>query len=128
MFFKGNGNFYSDVRGYRWCDGSIMFTGFNTVLPPNAPCCVDGSQTNAFNTDNVYEGYGWGLFPPSSEHPGGVNVLFADGSTRFITDTVYCGNLNNAEQGLSSRSNYGFWGSLGSRNASDTLTREKDLQ
>jgi prepilin-type processing-associated H-X9-DG protein len=26
--------------------------------------------------------------PPSSNHPGGVNVVFADGSVKFIKDTL----------------------------------------
>ena len=26
--------------------------------------------------------------PPSSNHPGGVNIAFADGSVKYIKDTV----------------------------------------
>jgi prepilin-type N-terminal cleavage/methylation domain-containing protein/prepilin-type processing-associated H-X9-DG protein len=53
---------------------------FNTVLPPNSPAC-----------DN-YATYWWGGYPPQSMHPGGVNALMADGSVRFISETIDCGN------------------------------------
>jgi prepilin-type processing-associated H-X9-DG protein len=29
-----------------------------------------------------------GSVPPTSNHPGGVNVAFADGSVKFIKDSV----------------------------------------
>ena len=28
------------------------------------------------------------VMPPSSHHPGGVNVLFGDGSVKFVKDSV----------------------------------------
>ena len=36
----------------------------------------------------------WGFFSAQSNHSGGVNVGLADGSVRFVSDTVDCGNLN----------------------------------
>src|SRR5690606_29773220 len=55
--------------GVQWFDGYPAFTGFSTILPPNSPSCAN---------DNW--GDQWGVFSASSHHPGGVNVLMADGS------------------------------------------------
>lgn len=63
-------------RGYPWREGSIWRNGFNTLLPPNAPCYRPNGEW-------------WELVTPaSSYHPGGVNACFADGSVRFVTDGV----------------------------------------
>ena len=98
--------------GTFWTDGQPMYVAFNTVLPPNGPACADGGS--------------WGdsthlVIPPASRHPGGVNACLADGSVRFISETIDTGNLN-ARQGLSGPSVYGVWGALGSRAGGD-ITR-----
>lgn len=63
-------------RGYPWREGSIWRNGFNTLLTPNKPCFRPNTQW-------------WELVTPaSSYHPGGVNVCLADGSVRFVTESV----------------------------------------
>jgi prepilin-type processing-associated H-X9-DG protein len=98
--------------GSLWTDGQAERVGFTTVLPPNAPGCTDDANGNA-DSVNV-------ILPPSSNHPGGVNAGLADGSVRFIAETINCGNLGIA-QPANGPSNYGVWGSMGSKAGGDTV-------
>ena len=56
----------------------------STAAPPNwqwpsagGNCCPGGAHD-----------WSWGIIPPRSMHPGGVNALLGDGSVRFISNTV----------------------------------------
>ena len=97
------------VSGLRWCDGRPVYTGFTTVLPPNAPSCV-----------STLEWWYWGIFTPSSNHPGGVNGLMADASVHFISETIDVGDLTLPET-VSGPSPYGVWGAMGSRSGGELL-------
>ena len=61
----------------------LIWCSYNHFMPPNTVQCV---ATNDGNTET------WGsvmdAIPPSSNHPGGVNMAMADGSVRFIKDSV----------------------------------------
>ncbi len=93
------------IAGLRWNDGNVGFVAVNTVLPPNTPTC----QTGTWDGDD-------GVYPPTSYHPGGVLGTLADGSTRFISDSVDSGNLAAAAPtAVGGASPYGVWGALGSR-------------
>lgn len=82
-------------RGYPWREGSIWRNGMTTLLPPNKPC---------FRPNN---GEWWQLVTPaSSYHTGGVNVGLADGSVRFVTETIDADT----------------WLAAGSKNGGETLT------
>lgn len=97
--------------GLDWHDGQPMYVAFNTVLPPNAPACADGGSYG----DSTHL-----VIPPASRHTGGVNVLMADGAVRFIGNSIDTGNVS-AKQTISGPSQYGVWGSLGSRAGGETL-------
>ena len=105
--------------GKRWSDGAPIYTGFNTILPPNAASCVQGS-------DDVNAA----VIAPSSFHPGGVNVTLVDASVRFMSDTIdYTSNNGrpapdntsgpNAIR-TSGRSIHGIWGAMGSSNGGES--------
>lgn len=70
-------------------------------------CAVDGPEA----TDGYYSS--------ASFHPGGVQIVFADGSVRFIVNSIDCGDLANiplaADQSIESpvASSFGIWGALG---------------
>jgi len=96
----------------QWDHGSTSHIGFTTVLPPNGPAC--GSTTNDDGSD--------GVWPPSSYHPGGVNVAMADGSVRFVGDSIDTGNLQApSPTGVTGQSPYGVWGAMGSRAGSEII-------
>ena len=103
-------------RGFRWSDGMPLFTGINTILPPNREIVMSGDCVDCS-----------GILPPSSRHQGGVHVAFADGSVRFVTDNIESGDPNQPTVHLGSghppgsESPFGLWGALGTR-ASGELT------
>ncbi len=91
-------------RTSRWVDGRPYFVGFQTILPPNSPSCIKAGEG------------GDGLMSASSEHPGGVTVLMADGSVRFVEETIDCGDLSKkAPRNNRAPTVYGVWGALGSK-------------
>ena len=102
-----------NTRGYIWGLGSTGFTMFNTIVPPN-------SKTYPWNSCNFI---GWGsngvpswpnaangqnFANATSNHPGGVNVLFADGSVKFIKDSIA---MN-------------IWWALGTRNGGEVVSSD----
>ena len=91
-------------RNARILDGLVMYSSFNTILPPNAPTCVwaDSEASNGFYT-------------PSSNHTGGINTARLDGSVGFVSDTVDTNGLPDTMQGsyLQGESPYGVWGAMG---------------
>jgi prepilin-type N-terminal cleavage/methylation domain-containing protein/prepilin-type processing-associated H-X9-DG protein len=101
--------------GSLWTDGQLERVGFNTVLAPNAPGCTDDNNGNA-DSINVVQ-------PPSSRHPGGVVVGMADGSVRFVANTINTGNLAIA-QPATGPSNYGVWGALGSKAGGESVAAD----
>ena len=99
--------------GRRWGDGAMMFTGFNTMLPPNSPSC---------NPSGGGDHWASTVVSASSNHPGGVNVCFADGSVRFVSNTIDAGNSATPfPTSASVISPYGVWGALGSIAGGETV-------
>lgn len=116
-----NGMYYanpSNAFGYfgtNWTDCETVRCGFNTVLPPNSPSC---NVTSTICTGcGVTDAQG-GVFPPTSNHPGGVNGVMVDASVRFVSDNVNTGNLGIAEVNVGP-SPYGVWGAMGSKNGDE---------
>ena len=77
----GTGNHHSHA-GREWICSQQAQTVFNTIAPPNwkYPTCQDCTGCGWMDSD--------GVFPARSYHPGGVNHALADGSTRFISETI----------------------------------------
>jgi prepilin-type N-terminal cleavage/methylation domain-containing protein/prepilin-type processing-associated H-X9-DG protein len=65
----------------RWSNGGVYYSGFTTANTPNQP--VDWDWIDENDGGPTYMS-----LSASSFHAGGVNTLFADGSVRFIKNTI----------------------------------------
>jgi prepilin-type N-terminal cleavage/methylation domain-containing protein/prepilin-type processing-associated H-X9-DG protein len=100
--------------GRLWADGQAERVGFTTILPPNAPSCVYDANPNADSQG--------GVLNPASYHPGGVMGLMADGSVRFVNETINTGNLATRFV-AAGPSPYGVWGAMGSINGGESASQ-----
>jgi prepilin-type processing-associated H-X9-DG protein len=105
--------FALDVHGSDWAEGGSLYQTFSTCLPPNSPSCSAGTVV-----DRAVEARGF--YPPTSFHSGGVNTSFVDGSVRFLSETIDCGdttapgsNPAGYKSYLMGASPYGTFGALG---------------
>jgi prepilin-type processing-associated H-X9-DG protein len=67
----------SSGGGSNWANGSYAFTWYNHIITPNRPSCMTTGNPNSN-----------GATAASSYHPGGVNLVLCDGSTRFVQEAV----------------------------------------
>ena len=112
-------NIFGQLGARAW-SGSVQACGFYSLLPPNSPSCLQSSSTPY--RVNV---------SASSNHTGGVQVAFMDGSVSFISDSINTENLSLASSSDSRPINmengavfsYGVWASLGSVNGSENVAR-----
>ncbi len=87
--------------GRYWYIGNYAVARYNHVMPPNGKSCAT-SGAGALNVRMNYKGT---ATTASSRHPGGVNVASADGSVRFVAQTI---DINT-------------WWAFGSRNGGEVL-------
>ena len=87
------------TKGIRFCGSAELWSGafadylmwqsYNHWGTPNQINCTNPADTTDHN--KPWAGYyvtAIGSAPPGSNHPGGVNVAFADGSVHFIKSTI----------------------------------------
>jgi len=86
-------------QGWSWVMGDMCCTTYNHISTPNTHTCAGigfpGTMANMAMQ-----------VPPTSYHPGGVNVLMGDGSVRFVTDSV----------------NLAVWRAVGTRNGGEVIS------
>ena len=90
-------------RGYRWgsfSEGSL----FNVVQPPNPAYNTCRPRGGPNNSDNASIS-----LPASSAHPGGANIVMADGSVRFIKNTI----------------GQSIWWAVGTRNGGEVISADQ---
>ncbi len=86
--------------GAMWHAGPALFTRYNHVMTPNTWSCAYNGPNNDANLPR-------GAITASSRHSGQVNVLFADGSTRPVKNSV----------------NSTVWWAIGTRNGNETVSQ-----
>jgi prepilin-type N-terminal cleavage/methylation domain-containing protein len=88
-------------QGMSWVMGEMCCTVYNHVAPPNSTSCAGAPFPGNMANMSMQ-------VPPSSNHPGGVNVLMGDASGRFIKTNV----------------NLVTWRALGTRNGGEVISAD----
>jgi prepilin-type processing-associated H-X9-DG protein len=108
-------NRYGGVAGQLWVGAFPLYmivNSYNHWGTPNTIACTNPAEPTypgGFSDANgLYYGGPLGSVPPNSNHSGGVNVGFSDGSVRFIKDNV----------------NPQAWWALGSRNGGEVVSAD----
>ena len=70
--------------GSQWIAGIMAYNLFNTIIPPSSNQYQFGGCK--FRSSGVLEGVN--IMNAQSNHPGGANVMFADGSVKFMKSTI----------------------------------------
>jgi type II secretory pathway pseudopilin PulG len=104
--------------GVQWSSGDTSVNGLSTVMPPNMACCAGSNYGDELT-----------LNTPSSNHTGGVNSCYGDGSVHFINETInaitagYDDSSNILHHQVTDGiSRWGIWGALGSTDGGETGT------
>lgn len=92
--------FHFPCRGRNWVHGDYTTSRYNHIMPPNALSC----STGTVNADPSINENG-GATTASSRHNSGVNLVCADGSTHFVSDSI----------------DIVVWRALGSRNGGEVV-------
>lgn len=78
-----------------WVDGRIHQTGVTFALPPNTKVPYTDASGNVLDVDwtsrrehHTQTSPTYGIITSRSYHPGGVNVLLMDGSTRQVRSSI----------------------------------------
>ncbi|HVC92122.1 MAG TPA: DUF1559 domain-containing protein [Pirellulales bacterium] len=90
-----------DLRGFTWVAGEFRAAAYNHYYTPNQniPDCISYSGPDELTT-------AWRA--ARSFHPSGVNILLADGSARYVSETI----------------NVAVWYALSTRAGKEALTNE----
>ncbi len=107
--------------GRRLFDGNPLYTQFSTIIRPNGH---SGGPATGSGTGAAADRW---MVTASSNHSGGVLVSFADGSVRYMAETVDAAtNMGTSGVAMacatSGKSHFGVWGALGSASGGEPVS------
>lgn len=76
----------SDARGFAWVNGEFRCALYNHYLLPNSTTADCMGVQLGGGVKVQFTPFGWRT--ARSAHPGGVNLLMADGSLQFVADEI----------------------------------------
>ena len=88
------GNFKLDSGHTEWVDGRAHQTGFTATFPPNTKVILANAggvfdvDFNSSREGKTIDQITYAVVTSRSYHPGGVQVVFADGSGHFIDEAI----------------------------------------
>ena len=103
-------------RGTRWIDGTAGPSLVNTILPPNSPSSAIGGREAVD-----------GIYSAGSYHTAGAQFAMADGTVRFIAETIDAGDASATPidaadiESSALPSPYGVWGALGTLSGGEQI-------
>jgi len=121
-----------DMYGLNWwTSGDYGDTTFSTIFPPNYFKKLDPNDpTNPVNTipSKTPRSSNFAI-TATSQHPGGCNFAFADGSVKFIKDTINSWNPKNVGYAkptytIPAGTGYGVYQSLSTRNGGEVISSD----